>query len=112
MDKEKIKPNEEAGTSGDGEPARVDSPPSMPPVYAVVGKKSIKKKTPPDEEVSCLKLITIYHRLLPVLTNTSRAANVLFAPFPRFSEAAEGRRTSFVERVEFINLSKMLLLDF
>ena len=81
MDKEKIKPNEEAGTSGDGESARVDSPLSMPPVYAVVDKKSIKKKTPPDEEVSCLKLITVYHRLLPVLTNASRAANEVFAPF-------------------------------
>ena len=53
VDKEKIKPNEEAGTSGDGEPARVDSPPSMPPVYAVVDKKLMKKETSTDEEVSC-----------------------------------------------------------
>ena len=60
-----MKPNEEAGTSGDGESARVDSPPSMPPVYAVVDKKSIKKKTP-DEEVSCLKLIN-YH--IPQVTS-------------------------------------------
>ena len=80
MDKEKIKPNVEAGTSGDGEPARVDSTLSMPPVNAVVDQKSMKKKTPPDEEVSCLKLISIYHRLHPVLTNAFRATNELFAP--------------------------------
>ena len=42
-----------AATSGDGEAARVDSPPSMPPLYAVVDKKSMKKETPTDEEVSC-----------------------------------------------------------
>ena len=47
------KPNEEAGTSGDGEPARVDSPRSMPPVYGVVDKKLMKKETSTDEEVSC-----------------------------------------------------------
>ena len=93
-----MKPNVEAGTSGDGEPARVDSPPTMPPVNAVGDKKSIKKKPPPDEEVSCFKLITIYHRLHPVLTNAFRATNELFAP-KTFSEAAEGRGTSFVERV-------------
>ena len=42
-----------AGTSGDGKPARVDSPPSMPQLYAVVDKKSMKKETSTDEEVSC-----------------------------------------------------------
>ena len=47
------KQNEETGTSGDGKPARVDSPPPMPPVCAVVDKKSMKKETPTDEEVSC-----------------------------------------------------------
>ena len=84
-----MKPNVEAGTSGDGEPARVDSPPSMPPVNAVVDKKSMKKKTPPDEEVSCLKLITICHRLHPVLTNAFRATNELFVP-KTFSEVFRG----------------------
>ena len=112
MDKEKIKPNEEAGTSGDGEPARVDSPLSMPPVYAVVDKKSIKKKTPPDEEVSCLK----QHYRIPQVTSGVNerfpSGERSLRAFSMISETAGGRRASFVERVELINLSKMFLLDF